>query len=90
MHAILAVAGGFVELVTLVAVASHISLDHRASMARAALLFLPLWFIAALVYMYVGVAKAGNTVLQELPFFVLAFGVPAAVAILFRRWLART
>ena len=43
-----------------------------------------LWFIIAGVNMWVGVARAGYSVAEELPIFLLIFGVPAAVAILLK------
>jgi hypothetical protein len=49
-----------------------------------ALLFTGLWFVAAAVNMYVGVARAGYSFREELPIFLLIFVVPAAVALLLR------
>lgn len=43
-------------------------------------LFVPIWFICAGINMSVGVYQAGYSVLQELPFFVIVFSVPVAVA----------
>ena len=42
--------------------------------------FIPLWFIAAAVNMWLGVARAGCSVMEELPIFLAIFGLPAAVA----------
>ena len=50
----------------------------------AALVFTGLWFIAAAVNLYVGVARAGYSFMEELPIFLLIFAVPAAVALLLR------
>lgn len=47
---------------------------------RAALWFIPVWLVAALVNMGVGVIEAGYSVSDELPFLLIVFGVPAAVA----------
>jgi hypothetical protein len=49
-----------------------------------ALVFIALWFIAAAVNMYVGVARAGYSFMEELPIFLLIFGAPAVVALLLR------
>jgi len=46
--------------------------------------YVALWFIIAGVNMWVGVARAGYSVAEELPIFLLIFGVPAAVAILLK------
>jgi hypothetical protein len=50
-------------------------------LATAAKVFIPLWFIGAGINMWLGVTKAGYSVAEEIPFFFLVFGVPAAVAI---------
>jgi hypothetical protein len=50
-------------------------------MAKGALYFLPVWFLAAAVNMWMGVAKAGYSVAEEAPIFALIFAVPAAVAL---------
>ena len=48
--------------------------------ARAAMLFWVVWLVAAAANLYVGVTRAGYTVVEELPIFLVVFGVPAAVA----------
>jgi hypothetical protein len=53
-------------------------------MKVAALVFIGLWFTAAAVNMYVGVARAGYSFMEELPIFLLIFGAPAVVAALLR------
>ena len=49
-------------------------------MVNAAKVFIALWLIAAGVNMWVGVAKAGYSVTEELPIFLLIFALPAAAA----------
>ena len=49
-----------------------------------ALAFIVLWFIAAAMNMYVGVARAGYSFMEELPIFLLIFAVPTIVALLVR------
>ena len=44
------------------------------------LIFIALWFIAAAVNMWFGVAKAGYSFTEELPIFLVIFAVPAAAA----------
>lgn len=46
--------------------------------------YVALWLAIAGVNMWVGVAKAGYSVTEELPIFLLIFGVPAAAAILLK------
>jgi hypothetical protein len=50
------------------------------TIALGAKLFIALWFIAAAANLWVGVAKAGYTFMEELPIFLVIFAVPAAAA----------
>ncbi len=50
------------------------------SAVTAAQIFIPLWLAATLFNMWLGVARAGYSVAEELPIFLLLFGLPAAVA----------
>jgi small basic protein len=47
----------------------------------AAKYFIPIWLIAALINMWVGVTRAGYSAADEAPIFVLIFAIPAAVAL---------
>lgn len=49
-------------------------------MAKAALAFIALWFVGAAINMWIGVSRAGYSVADEAPVFLLVFGIPAAVA----------
>jgi len=53
-------------------------------MKLAALVFLGLWFIATATNMYLGVARAGYSFMEELPIFLLLFAVPGIVALVLR------
>jgi hypothetical protein len=89
MHTILMLSGGFLLLGICVMAGKLLGGSHPA-MAKGAIVFLPLWLIAASVNMWVGVAKAGYSVREELPIFGVIFAVPAAVAlVLLRRLSAR-
>ena len=46
--------------------------------------YVALWFIVSGANMWVGVARAGYSVTEELPVFLLIFGVPAVAAILIK------
>jgi len=48
--------------------------------AAGAKLFIALWLAAALANLWIGVSRAGYTVLEELPIFLLIFAVPSAFA----------
>ncbi|HSE68696.1 MAG TPA: hypothetical protein VLB12_17015 [Gemmatimonadales bacterium] len=55
--------------------------NSAIGMARAALVFLPLWFIGAAINMWLGVTKAGYSVADEAPIFVVVFALPAVIAL---------
>lgn len=54
------------------------------SVAGAMLWFIALWFAGAALNMWVGVARAGYTVAQEFPIFLVVFGLPALAALVIR------
>jgi hypothetical protein len=60
------------------------SANYPGGTSVAAALFIVLWLLISAANMWVGVAKAGYTVAQELPILALIFGVPAAAALLVR------
>jgi hypothetical protein len=43
-------------------------------------MFIVLWLVAALVNLWIGASRAGYTVLEELPIFLLIFALPASLA----------
>lgn len=46
------------------------------------------WLVVAAVNMWVGIAKAGYSTTEELPVFLLIFGLPAAAAVWLKwQWL---
>ena len=50
------------------------------SMVAAAQIFIPVWLVAALINMWIGVSRAGYSVAEEFPIFLAIFAVPAVVA----------
>jgi len=60
------------------------SANYPGATFVATIAYVTLWLVIAGVNMWVGVAKAGYSVAEELPIFLLIFGVPAAVAILLK------
>ena len=46
----------------------------------AAKLFIPIWLAIALINMWLGVSRAGYSVVEELPIFLVIFAIPAAAA----------
>jgi hypothetical protein len=77
MHTVKVLAVGFLLLGILVLIGR--APGHGS---RAALYFLPIWLIIAALNLWYGVAKAGYSVADEFPIFLLIFAVPAAVAFL--------
>ena len=81
MHTIMVISGGFVLLFVFVLIARSRSGGSRSAISKAALVFVPVWFIAAAINMWVGVTQAGYSVAEEAPILGVVFGVPAIVAI---------
>jgi hypothetical protein len=79
MHTLKVIAIGFALLVACGGVGYAAA--GTAGISRAALVFLLLWAIGAGVNMYLGVKRAGYSVAEEAPIFLLVFAVPAAVAL---------
>jgi len=72
--------GGLVLFSLAVLAARLIGGTAAGPMITAAKVFLLVWFVIALVNMWLGVAQAGYSVAEELPIFLLIFAVPAVVA----------
>ena len=80
MHTVIVLAVGFALLG--VCVVAGCFLGGTPGTATAALVFLPLWFVGAAINLYVGVKRAGYSIGDEAPIFVLVFAIPAAVGVL--------
>ncbi|MDB6178388.1 hypothetical protein PAF17_12860 [Paracoccus sp. Z330] len=76
MHTVLVILGGFV----LLAITYAMALWHSASLRRAFPVYAILWVIASAINLWIGVTHAGYSVSDELPIFVVVFGIPCAVA----------
>lgn len=50
-------------------------------------LFLLIWLVVAVTNMWIGVARAGYTAMEELPIALAIFGVPALLALALLRIL---
>ena len=77
MHTIKVLAGGFVLLGAFVLIGRSLG-----NGSKAALYFLPVWLAAAALNLWFGVAKAGYSVRDEAPIFLLIFAIPSALALL--------
>jgi hypothetical protein len=82
MHTAMVILGGLVLLALCLLAARLFGGPGPGPMLAAIKVFLPLWFIGAVVNLWVGVARAGYSVAEELPIFLVVFGGPAAVALL--------
>ena len=56
--------------------------DQSSALTTAVKVFIPIWLIGAGINLWVGVTKAGYSVAEEAPIFLLVFAVPAGVAVL--------
>jgi hypothetical protein len=82
-HTVKVIAGGFVLLALCLLIGRLVGGPApTAGVATAAKLFILLWLVAAGINMWIGVSKAGYTVAEEAPIFLVVFAVPAAVALL--------
>jgi hypothetical protein len=78
MRSAIIIAAGFV-LLALFFFAGRL-FGRPDAMVLGAKIFIPLWLLAALVNMWIGVSRAGYSVAEELPIFLLIFALPAAAA----------
>lgn len=58
--------------------------QYPESARVATLAFIVVWLVVAGANMWLGVAKAGYSVAEELPIFLLIFGAPAVLAALLK------
>ena len=81
MRTVLIIVGGLLLLGVFVFVGRLLGGGTTQSMVTAAKLFLPVWLVAALINMWIGVSRAGYSVAEEFPIFLAIFlipGIPAA------------
>jgi hypothetical protein len=85
MRTLLFLLAGFLLLATCVLLGRLFSTNYAGASLAATWTFVVLWLGISTANLWVGVAKAGYTLGDELPIFLLIFVVPAAVAI-FLEW----
>jgi hypothetical protein len=76
---------GFLLLTASSLLGKLFSSNYPGATYVATLVFVVLWLGISGANLWVGVAKAGYTLSEELPIFLLIFGVPASIAI-FLKW----
>ena len=84
-HTIKVIAGGLVLLGLFLLAGRLLSTSGHGGMATAARWFIPVWLVGAGINMWIGVARAGYSIAEEAPIFVVVFAVPAVVAFLVAR-----
>ena len=84
MRTLLFILGGFALLALFLGAARLMASTPSAAMRSAAWLFIAVWFLVAAANMWIGVTRAGYSVMEELPIFLLIFGAPAVVAAILR------
>jgi hypothetical protein len=81
MRTALFLASGLLLLAAFFILAKLFSENYPEAAMWATIAFVVLWLVVTAVNMWVGVNKAGYSAVEELPVFLLLFGVPAVVAI---------
>lgn len=82
MHTVKVIGIGFALLGILLVAAPRLAISASRPIAFAIRLFLPLWLAGALINLWIGVSRAGYTVVEEAPIFLIVFGVPAIASLL--------
>jgi hypothetical protein len=75
---------GFLLLAAVLLLGRLFSTNYPGAIFAATVAYVALWLIVAGANMWIGVAKAGYSVSEELPIFLLIFGLPAAVAMILK------
>ena len=78
MRTAIFIVAGLLVLVMAVLIGRAVSGPHMMNVIAKA--FIALWLAIALINMWMGVAKAGYTVAEEFPIFLVIFMIPAALA----------
>lgn len=82
MHTLTFLIAGFVLLFFCQLVARAFGGAGLAPIAKALLVFIPLWLIISAANMWIGITHAGYSVTDELLVFLLIFGIPVIAALL--------
>ncbi len=85
MRTIIIILAGFTLLAVCIGPVRLLGSNSAAATSTAVKIFIPGWFLAAAINMWVGVAQAGYSFAEELPIFLLIFLLPTGAA-LFILW----
>jgi len=78
MHTVMVIGGGL----ALLGLAALVGKSTRLGAGKALLWFIPVWLACAAINMWIGVSRAGYSIAQELPIFLLVFAAPTIAALL--------
>lgn len=81
MRTLVIIAGGLLLWGACLAVARMFAPASASALSAATGVFVALWLLAAAANLWIGVTRAGYTVGEELPIFLLIFLLPAALAV---------
>jgi hypothetical protein len=84
MRTALFLVAGLLLLAAFLLLGRLFSANYPGATLAATIAYVVLWSVVAGVNMWIGVARAGYSIAEELPIFLLIFGMPAAVAILLK------
>ena len=84
MRTALFLLAGFLLLAVALILGRLFSANFPGATLAATAAYVVLWFALAGANLWVGVAKAGYTFMEELPIFLLIFGAPAAAAVVLK------
>jgi hypothetical protein len=84
MRTALFLVAGFLLLGGFVLLGKLFAAQYPDALRVAVVAYVVIWFVVAAANMWLGVAKAGYSVGEELPIFCLIFAVPAIVAVLLK------
>jgi len=88
VRTLLFILGGLVLLAVCLGGAKLLAGTLTEPNRTAVIAFCIIWFVVAAVNMWMGVARAGYSFMEELPIFLFIFGLPAAAAIFVKwKWL---
>jgi hypothetical protein len=80
MHTIIVIAGGLALLGIFLLTGRWLGGAEHAALVAAAKIFIPVWLVASVINLWMGVSRAGYTVAEEAPVLLVVFAVPAAIA----------
>lgn len=84
MRTLLFLMSGFLLLAAILLLGRLFSSNYPNATLVATSAYIALWLVIAGANMWMGVAKAGYSAAEELPIFLLIFGVPAAAAVVLK------